>query len=208
MPCRAVGGDFFDYVDLPTGSFGFILGDVAGKGSPAALLAAAVLGMFSAEATYQSSAAALITRLNLGLFRRAIEARFLTTFYGILTQDGSLTYCNAGHNAPVLVSRSSGVSRLEAGGVVLGLFEHAGYDEQTLKLNPGDFLVAFSDGVTEALDEAGEEFTDDRLLECIDRHRAKGPQAMLDALLADVRAFCGEATQSDDVTILMVRYDG
>src|SRR5262249_39625931 len=153
-------------------------------------------------------AAALITRLNLGLFRRAIEARFLTTFYGMLTPDGSLTYCNAGHNAPVLVSRSNGVSRLEAGGVVLGLFEHAGYDQQTLKLNPGDSLVAFSDGVTEALDEAGEEFTDDRLLECIDRHRAKAPQAMLDALLADVRAFCGEATQSDDVTILMVRYDG
>ena len=79
IACRAVGGDFFDYVDLPTGQFGFIVGDVAGKGSPAALLAAAVLGMFSAEATYQAGAAPLITRLNRGLFRRAIEARFLTT---------------------------------------------------------------------------------------------------------------------------------
>src|SRR6185369_9948436 len=76
VACRAVGGDFYDYVDLPTGRFGFILGDVAGKGSPAALLAAAVLGMFSAEATYQTGAATLITRLNHGLFRRAIEARF------------------------------------------------------------------------------------------------------------------------------------
>src|SRR5262249_36405736 len=102
VPCRAVGGDFFDYVDLPTGAFGFILGDVAGKGSPAALLAAAVLGMFSAEATYQASAAAVITRLNHGLFRRAIEARFLTTFYGILNPDGMFTYCNAGHNPPFL----------------------------------------------------------------------------------------------------------
>src|SRR5436190_15420959 len=84
IACRAVGGDFFDYVDLPMDRFGFIVGDVAGKGSPAALLAAAVLGMFSAEATYQAGAAPLITRLNHGLFRRAIEARFLTTFYGIL----------------------------------------------------------------------------------------------------------------------------
>ena len=82
MPCRSVGGDFFDYVDLPSGQFGFILGDVAGKGSPAALLAAALLGMFSAEATYQQNAAPLLTRLNRGLFRRAIEARFLTTFTG------------------------------------------------------------------------------------------------------------------------------
>ena len=95
-----------------------------GKGSPAALLAAAVLGMFSAEATYQVGAAPLMTRLNHGLFRRAIEARFLTSFYGILGADGSLTYSNAGHNAPLLVA-ASGIRRLETGGVVLGLFEHA-----------------------------------------------------------------------------------
>src|SRR6185436_122576 len=83
LACRAVGGDFFDYVDLESGQFGFIVGDVAGKGSPAALLASAVLGMFSAEATYHSSACAVITRLNHGLFRRSVEARFLTTIYGI-----------------------------------------------------------------------------------------------------------------------------
>src|SRR5207244_7239740 len=116
VPCRAVGGDFFDYVDLPTGQFGFIVGDVAGKGAPAALLAAAVLGMFSAEATYQARPAPLITRLNHGLFRRSIESRFLTTFYGILSADGSFVYCNAGHNPPLLVS-ASGIRRLDRGGV-------------------------------------------------------------------------------------------
>src|SRR5436190_12718049 len=133
VPCRAVGGDFYDYVDLPDGAFGFILGDVAGKGSPAALLAAAVLGMFSAEATYQPTAASVITRLNHGLFRRSIEARFLTTFYGILSADGTFAYCNAGHNPPFLVTRG-GVRRLETGGVVLGLFERASFDEETLPL--------------------------------------------------------------------------
>src|SRR5215212_535353 len=117
IACRAVGGDFFDYVDLPTDRFGFIIGDVAGKGSPAALLAAAVLGMFSAEATYQAGAAPLMQRLNHGLFRRSIEARFLTSFYGILGKDGALTYSNAGHNAPLVIS-PKGVRRLEAGGVV------------------------------------------------------------------------------------------
>ncbi len=84
LACRAVGGDFYDYIDLPSQQFGFIVGDVAGKGSPAALLAAAVLGMFSAEAVYQTSASALLTRLNQGLFRRSIESRFLTGFYGML----------------------------------------------------------------------------------------------------------------------------
>ena len=207
IACRAVGGDFFDYADLPTDQFGFIVGDVAGKGSPAALLAAAVLGMFSAEATYHSSASQLITRLNHGLFRRAIESRFLTTFYGMLGPDGSLTYCNAGHNAPLLVSRS-GIRRLETGGVVLGLFDQATFDEETVKLEPGDLVVAFSDGVTEALNPAGDEFTDDRLIASVTKHRAATPQAAVEALLADVRTFCEDATQSDDVTILLVRYDG
>jgi sigma-B regulation protein RsbU (phosphoserine phosphatase) len=206
-PCLAVGGDFFDYVDLPTGQFGFIVGDVAGKGAPAALLAAAVLGMFSAESTYQVSPASVVTRLNRGLFRRAIENRFLTAFYGILAPDGALTYTNAGHNAPVLVS-ASGVRRLETGGLVLGLFEHATFDEETVALAPGDLIVAFSDGVTEAFDVAGEEYTDDRLLASIDRHRGKPPQALLDGLLADVKVFAGDATQNDDLTLVMVRFDG
>jgi serine phosphatase RsbU (regulator of sigma subunit) len=207
IACRAVGGDFYDYVDLPTQQFGFIVGDVAGKGSPAALLAAAVLGMFSAEATYQSSAATLVTRLNHGLFRRAIESRFLTAFYGLIAPDGALTYCNAGHNAPLLVS-ATGIRRLETGGTVLGLFESASYDEDTVRLSPGDIIVAFSDGVTEAMNPAGDEFTDDRLLACAEAHRGGSPQQMLDALLADVHAFCEGATQSDDVTAVVVRYKG
>jgi sigma-B regulation protein RsbU (phosphoserine phosphatase) len=207
IACRAVGGDFFDYVDLPTDKFGFIVGDVAGKGSPAALLAAAVLGMFSAEATYQSSPAPLITRLNIGLFRRAIESRFLTTFYGILTPNGALTYCNAGHNPPLLVG-ASGIRRLETGGVVLGLFEQATFEEETVTLQPGDLIILFSDGVTEAMNPDSEEFTDDRLLACAEKHRGKAPQQVLDALLADVQAFCAGATQSDDVTVVMVRYNG
>jgi phosphoserine phosphatase RsbU/P len=207
VPCRAVGGDFFDYVDLPSGRFGFILGDVAGKGSPAALLAAAALGMFGAEAMYQPSAGPLLDRLNQGLLRRAVEARFLTAFYGTLGPEGTLTYSNGGHNPPVLV-RSQDVRRLEEGGVVLGLLGHATYKEETLSLQPGDLIVAFSDGVSEALNEAGEEFTDQRLLAAIEKHRGKKPQEILDALLFEVRAFCGQATPSDDVTMVVVRYDG
>jgi len=208
VACRAVGGDFFDYVDLPAGQFGFIVGDVAGKGSPAALLAAAVLGMFSAEATYQTGTSPLMARLNQGVCRRGIEGRFLTAFYGILSPDGAFTYTNAGHNAPVLVSPSNAARRLEKGGMVLGLFEQAGFEQETIALSPGDVIVAFSDGVTEALNEAGEEYMDDRLLACIDRYKAKPPQDILAAVMADVRAFAGEAMPNDDVTIVMVRYGG
>ena len=207
VPCRAVGGDFFDYVELQGGQFGFILGDVAGKGSPAALLAAALLGMFSAESVYHTSAAALLSRLNNGLVRRAIEARFLTSFYGLIAPDGSLTYSNAGHNPPILVS-ATGVRRLETGGVVLGLFGGAVFEEETLTMQPGDAIVLFSDGVTEAFNAAGDDFGDDRLLASIDANRGKPPQALLEALLGEVRAFCGGAPQSDDITMVVVRFDG
>jgi serine phosphatase RsbU (regulator of sigma subunit) len=207
IACRAVGGDFFDYVDLPSGQFGFILADVAGKGSAAALLAAAAIGMFSVEATYQTRPSALVTRLNQGLLRRAIESHYLTMFYGMLARDGVFSYCNAGHNPPILVSKS-GVRRLETGGCPVGLFEIASYEEETLTLSPGDVIVSFSDGVTEALNSAGEEFTDERLLASVDIHRNASLQGLVDGVLADLRAFAGEATQNDDVTILLVRYEG
>ena len=207
VPCRAVGGDFFDYVDLPNGGFGFIVGDVTGKGPPAALLSAAILGMFGSEASYQNGAAPVLSRLNLGMFRRAVEARFVTTFYGCLRPDGAFTYSNGGHNPPFLVT-ANGVRRLETGGIVLGLFQEASFDEETVALGPGDLIVAFSDGVTEAFDEAGDDFTDDRLLASIDRHRGQAPQDVLDAVLADLRTFCGKAMQHDDVTMVVMRYEG
>jgi phosphoserine phosphatase RsbU/P len=207
VPCREVGGDFFDYFDAADGRFGFILGDVAGKGAPAALLAAAIIGMFGAESSYHTRCAPLVGRLNQGLFRRRIESRFLTAFCGILGADGSLVYSNAGHNAPFLVSQA-GVRRLEAGGLVLGIFENATYDEESLMLSPGDVIVAFSDGVSEALNEAGDEYTDDRLLAAVMANRGRPPQELLDALLADVRRFTGAATPNDDVTMVVVRYDG
>jgi phosphoserine phosphatase RsbU/P len=205
LPCRSVGGDFFDYIDLPSGEAGFILGDVSGKGAPAALLAAAVLGMFSAEAAYHAGTAAPITRVNAGLFRRAVAARFLTAFYCILRADGGMVYTNAGHNPPILLT-GGGVRRLEAGGLVLGLFEGAEFDEDQVTLASGDLLLTFSDGVTEAVNMDGEEFGDDRLIECLKKRKDGKLQDILDGLMDDVRAFAGGALQNDDVTMLLLRY--
>ena len=92
--------------------------------------------------------------------------------------------------------------------LVLGLFADGAFDEETLTLQPGDAVVVFSDGVTEALDEAGAEFTDERLLAAVMAHRSQAPRAWLDALIAEVRVFCGGATSSDDLTMMVIRYDG
>ncbi len=207
VACRSVGGDFFDYVDLPSGGAGFILGDVSGKGSPAALLASAVLGMFSVEATYHIGAASPIARINAALFRRAVAAKFLTAFYCVLSPDGSLTYTNAGHNPPMVIS-SKGLRRLETGGLVLGLFEGATFEEETVRLENGDLLLIYSDGVTEAMNIEGEEFGDDRLIECLSKLQTQPLQEILETLLTDVKAFAGEAVQNDDITMLLMRYDG
>lgn len=207
LPCRSIGGDFYDYLDLPGGLFGFALGDVAGKGPPAALLSAMMQGIFAAQATSTEGPAATIARVNVALFRRGIESRYVTLLYGIIRADGRLTYCNAGHNAPVLVGRQ-GVRRLEAGGPPAGLFEMSVYSEETAALEPGDAVVVFSDGVSEALSVEDVEFGDDRIIECVTAHRQGEPQQMLHELFASVKAFAAGAAQSDDVTALIVRYEG
>ena len=139
LPCREIGGDFLDYFDLSDGIFAFVVGDVAGKGPAAALLAAMLQGIFTGQSEWGSAAAKMLTRANEALVRRAIQARFATVFYAVLSPHGQLTFCNAGHNPPFLV-RKYGVRRLETGGLIVGAFEDATFDEQTLQLEPGDLL--------------------------------------------------------------------
>ena len=205
IPCRAIGGDFFDYFNLPEGRFGFVLGDVAGKGPPAALLTAMIQGAFATQVMAVDSPAGLMAQVNRTLVRRSIQSRFATIVYGMLAPDGQFTYSNGGHNPPVFLGRN-GVRRLETGGLILGLFPQATYDQETIRFEPGDRLIVFSDGVTEAMNAAGEEFGEERLLACLEAHRDSGPKALLDGLLVAVRIFAAGAAQNDDVTALVVRY--
>jgi sigma-B regulation protein RsbU (phosphoserine phosphatase) len=205
IPCRSIGGDFYDYVDLPSGAFGFALGDVAGKGPPAALLSAMMQGIFAAQAAASDTPCQTIARVNLALYKRGIESRFVTLMYGSLEPDGRLTYCNAGHNPPLIVGKS-GVRRLEVGGPIVGLFEHAVFQEETVVLAPDDWLIVFSDGVSEAMSASGDEYGEERILAVVDRQSSVAPYDLLQAIFADVRTFTKGAPQSDDITALVLRY--
>jgi serine phosphatase RsbU (regulator of sigma subunit) len=205
VPCRSIGGDFFEYVDMPGGAFGFALGDVSGKGAPAALLTAIVQGMFTVQATAAPGPAHALAQINRGLLRRAVESRFVTMMYGVITEDGTFTYCNAGHNPPFLL-RKAAVERLETGGMILGLFEHATFDQGTLTLEPGDMVVVFSDGVSEAENVTGEDYGEERLLACLNAARGVSPAEMRDRLVASVREFTAGAPPSDDMTVVIVKY--
>jgi sigma-B regulation protein RsbU (phosphoserine phosphatase) len=205
LPCRSIGGDFFDYVDLPDGSFGFALGDVAGKGPPAALLSALLQGIFAAQAASDLAPAETIDRVNTALFRRGIENRFVTLMYGKLGRDGTLTYCNAGHNPPLIVSKAD-VRRLEVGGPIVGLFEQVPFDQETIGLSPEECLVIYSDGISEALNLAGDEFGEGRIVDSVRRVLGRDPQQILEHLFASVRDFSKGAPQGDDITGMIVTF--
>jgi serine phosphatase RsbU (regulator of sigma subunit) len=205
LPCRSIGGDFYDYVDLSNGSLGFALGDVAGKGPPAALLSAMMQGIFAAQAASSDPPSMTVSRVNLALYRRGIESRFVTLMYGALYPDGRLQYCNAGHNPPLVIGPTD-FRRLERGGPIVGLFEGASYEEETVTLNKGDWLIVYSDGVSEALSADGEEYGEARILSCVRRNQGMEPQALLDSLFADVSEFAHGAAQSDDITAMVLRF--
>jgi sigma-B regulation protein RsbU (phosphoserine phosphatase) len=211
IPCRSIGGDFFDYADHASGGFAFTLGDVAGKGPPAALLSALLQGMFSIEAQGSDEPSSVVSRVNGALFRRGIESRFATLFFGVVATDGKLRYCNAGHNPPFVIS-ATGAVRLEEGGPVVGLLPGVPYGQGEVQLHPGDRVVIFSDGVSEAMDGAGDEFGDDRLLAAIEASHGGNEEVdaprLVDDVIAAVRVFTAGAPQSDDITAMVVRYRG
>jgi len=206
IPCRAIGGDFFELMELPSGDVGIVMGDVAGKGPAAALLAALLQGMFAIEAPGGGSPALTLSRINRRLAARGIGPRFATLIYGVLSSNGRFTYSNAGHNPPVLAARSA-VRRLETGGPLLGAFADAVFDEETLQLQPLDTLVMFTDGVTEARNPGDEEFGDDRLIERIVANAARPPLELMRSVFEAVHDFCQGTDQGDDITVTVSRFD-
>lgn len=207
IPCRAIAGDFFEYVGLPSGELAFALCDVAGKGASAALLSGVLQGILSVEASLGDGPATTVSRVGRALARRAIDSRFATMFYGILSSDGRLSYCNAGHNPPFLLGRNR-FQRLRVGGFPLGLFERGTYEEETIALEPQDLLVVFSDGLPDALNVAGEEFGEERLLSVVAGNQTTAPPQLLDSLFTAIHQFSRGAAQPDDMTALVLRYAG
>jgi sigma-B regulation protein RsbU (phosphoserine phosphatase) len=146
--------------------------------------------------------------VNRVLASEEVSSMYVTVFYGVLnTRNGHVTYCNAGHNPPYVLRGDGSVEPLaQIGGMVVGLFEDASYEAGHIVLGPGDALFMYTDGVTEATDPAGEEFTTSRLGPCLARCRGLGLDDMIRTVGAEVAAFVGDAPQGDDITMLALRY--
>ena len=206
LPSRSIGGDFYDYTDRPDGSFGFAVGDVSGKGPAAALLTAKIQGLLGAQAD-EGSPGEIAQTVNRGLTRRAIEAKYATLFNATLSPAGLLTFCNAGHNPPLLYG-PRGLRQLESGSMPVGMFSFAQYQDVTTQLDAGDVLIVYTDGVTEALDVEGQEFGEARLVSIAEQKHKEEAGVILDAIVEAVMTFARGAAQHDDVTAMVVKFTG
>ena len=203
---REVGGDYYDYLPLGDGRVALVIADVSGKGAGAALLMSGFRASLLSQDLAHTPLAEVVARLNHFLHHSVEPGKFVTAFLGVLDgRSGQFVYCNAGHNAPLLVGADGGVTPLEAGGLILGILEHSPYETGETVLEPGGRLVLFTDGVTEAANEADEQWGEERLIELL-RGLPQDPCAGVVArIVEEVRRFEGARGASDDVTLIVAR---
>ena len=206
-PATEVGGDLYDFFALDDDHICLLVGDVSGKGVPAAIFMAMAKTVLRATADISLSPAEILTRANNQLSRDNAEMMFVTLFLVVYNrQTGQLRYADGGHNAPYLVSANGEVTMVKAqGGTALGVMEDLPYFDGELQLAQGDAFLLYTDGVTEAANESDKFYGEERLENFLRQQTIDGAQDLNTELLADIRAFAGDAAQSDDITSLLVR---
>ena len=203
-PARMVGGDYFDVIKLSDTKLGICIADVVGKGVAAALLMANVQATVRAFASESASPAWLCSRVNAVLCSNIATGKFVTLFYGILDgEQRSLAYTSAGHLPPILLRASGASHQLREGGALLGVFPSWEYQSATVQLVPGDRLLLFTDGITEAMKADGEEFGEDRLEQAAKGLAGESSASVKSRLLAEVRTFC-DSHFHDDATLIVL----
>lgn len=204
-PTKSVGGDFFDYIPMP-GGVGFAVGDVSGKGIPAALLMVMVRSLLRATAWELSGPAEIVERVNRFLHRDLPPSMFVTMVFGVLSLGGErrLRLINAGHVNPILLRQGAPPRVLERGGPVLGAFEDATYPQEELLLETGDLLALYTDGLVEAADVAGRALGVEGLAALLEGRRAEPPQALARAVVDEVRRR-GPSVSRDDLALMVLR---
>jgi len=204
-PANTVGGDYFDIVELGEGRVAVVMGDVAGKGMPAALLMALLQGSLRTLLTAGLRSCEVMAKLNAHLFANIPSNRLVTLFYGELDPvTGRLLYVNAGHNPPLLVRGSGAIERLTATAVALGVVSETPFEAGEVDFAPGDRLLLYTDGVTEAENALEEEFGEGRLTRFLDAHRADTDRGLLDGVLANVLLHGQGVKPRDDMTLMVL----
>ncbi len=208
VPSRRLGGDYYDQFSLSGGRCCFVMADVAGKGMPAALLAAALQGVISAEVANDQPLGGMVERINRAIFRLTPDEKFVTFFCCVLGPTGALVYVNAGHCPALVVSEEGEVRKLFTGDMALGILESNAYRQKDLRLRAGDVVALFTDGVTESANDAGEFFEEGRLQSVLGRTRHQAADAIVRAIMDEVKVFSGGVSPRDDIALMVVKYLG
>ncbi len=206
VPARQVGGDYFDFIPLAPKSWGIALGDVSGKGVPAAMLMSNLQAMLRGQAPQESMCRQLMHWCNKQLFLSTPLDKFATLFYGVLdTTDNIFTYCNAGHERPFFFNGESEPRRLMTGGLAVGVIGEVEYLDETVPMMHGDMLVVFSDGVTDVVNIQDEPFGEDRFLEILQTNRRLPAAKLIEAVKESLEEHAGSQPPFDDVTLVIVK---
>jgi serine phosphatase RsbU (regulator of sigma subunit) len=207
LPCRTVGGDYYDYLPYDDGRLAIVVGDVAGKGLAASFMMSSLQARVHMLAETSPDPAMALMLLNRNFAKRCPLGRFITFFYGVLDpMTGNLRYANAGHNHPLLVRADQTVVELTGHSMVMGIMPDVVYQTNDITLAPGDMLALFSDGVTESRSaDKQQEFGDQRLATFLVEHMSAPAQAVIDQLVAHVREWSGQQSFADDFTMVVVK---
>ncbi len=210
ITAKNVGGDFYDFYFLDEERLAFTIGDVSGKGIPAAIYMAVCRTLLKATAHQVAHPGEVLRRANTLLIPESEATTFVTVFYGILnTRNGEVQFSNGGHNSPRLVRSTGEVEQLPfTDGSLLGKIEHQDYDTKKVQLQKGDTLFLYTDGVTEAMDSDMNMYEEERLTGYLKRTNGSSVRELAAGSIADLKAFAGSAPQSDDITVLALRYLG
>lgn len=207
-PAQMVGGDYFDFIAIDENRLAITLGDVSGKGLPAALLMSNLQATIRGMTLLDVSPAECLSRSNRLMYQSTDANKFASLFYGIVdTRNHRLSYSSAGHDLPFLVYGQQEPIRLKAGGLLLSCLEDSEYEEDSVALEPGGLLVIYSDGITEARSEDNEEFGEERLSEVVMKHKDLSPQDLIQRITESVKEFAGNLPQMDDMTLVVVKRD-
>ncbi|TAJ43854.1 PP2C family protein-serine/threonine phosphatase [Methanofollis fontis] len=206
-PAREVGGDFYDAIRLRSGRTGLVIADVSGKSVPAALFMALSRTIIRAMATWHDDVAVALADANTMIAEQSDSGMFVTLLYGVLDEEGQrFTYASAGHNPPLLLKADTDeFIRLMPTGVALGAMEEMEYGEETVMITQGDLLVFYTDGVTEAIDPAGEEFGEERLKRTVLSHRTESSRDLIRQIRSAINDHAGSEPQFDDITLMVLR---
>jgi PAS domain S-box-containing protein len=208
IPAKEVGGDYYDFMKISDDKLFFCLGDVSGKGIPAALLVANLQASLHSQSFITHSPGECVRNSNKLIHQNTDFNKFITLFYGLLdTAGGQIIYCNGGHDQPVFMAPGREIKELKTGGIPLGFMADYEYAEEAVSFDDGNLLVLYSDGITEAMNEQEEEFGLERLNTVIKHNQKKGASDMINDILDAVMKFTGETPQMDDMTLMIIKKD-